>query len=77
MLLSTDETVGYKVMDTTAQVAYDIQNCSGLMNRSQWRLRFAKNVPVQATNICYYSDWAMGTATQAKKPYLDLTYLYN
>lgn len=48
MLLSTDETVGYKVMDTTAQVAYDIQNRSGLMNRSQWRLRFAKNAPVQA-----------------------------
>lgn len=29
------------------------------------------------TSICYYSDWAMGAATQAKKPYLDLTYLYN
>jgi Bacterial Ig-like domain len=75
-ILSTDAAVGYKAMDATKQIGYDVQNHSGLSNRSQWRLRMTKDFPAQATNTCYFMFMATGMATQSKKPYLDITYLY-
>jgi Bacterial Ig-like domain len=74
-ILSTNATLGYKVMDATKQVGYDVQNHNGLFNRSQWRLKFANDATSQGQN-CGDIRWADGTATQSKKPYLDITYLY-
>ena len=75
-ILSTNAAVGYKVMDASKQVAYDVQNRNGLLNRSQWRLQMTKDFPVQATNTCYYMFMATGLAAQSKRPYLDITYRY-
>lgn len=75
-ILSTNAAVGYKVMEVSKQVGYDVQNRNGLLNRSQWRLRMTKDFPAQATNTCYFMFMATGLAGQSKQPYLDITYLY-
>lgn len=74
-VLSTDATIGYKIMDTTQQIAFDVQNRANLLSRSQWRLRFTGDALNNSQN-CGEVAWAGGGAVQSKKPYLDITYLY-
>ncbi|GGR03946.1 Ig-like domain-containing protein [Deinococcus ruber] len=74
-VLSTNGALGYKTMDATTQVAYDVANHAAVLDRSQWRLRFANDATTKGQN-CGSVFWGDGTQAQAIRPYLDITYLY-
>ncbi|WP_161884371.1 Ig-like domain-containing protein [Deinococcus alpinitundrae] len=73
--LSTDATLGFKSMDVTSQVGFDVQNRGTLMNRSQWRLRFPTDSTLNNDN-CSSIGWYSGKALLFQRPYLDVTYVY-
>ncbi|GGR03916.1 Ig-like domain-containing protein [Deinococcus ruber] len=75
-ILSTDALPGYKVMDATTQVAYDIVHRSQLLSRSQWLLRHAFDFSSNPAYCCGVIEWASGGAVQARRPYLEISYLY-
>jgi hypothetical protein len=74
-VLATNSKVGYKTMEAREQVLFDIMNSGNLIYRSQWRLRFGKESNGSDQNIGFIT-WASGTAVQAQRPYLNITYLY-
>ena len=75
-VLSTDALPGYKVMDATDQVAYDIVHRAQLLSRSQWMLRHMVDPYYQPAICCGVIEWASGSALQSRRPYLEISYLY-
>jgi|GEM_PF-6689044 len=74
-VLSTNSSLGYKSMDVTQQLAYDVQNRAGLLEHSQWRLRFAQD-STSKWGHCGSTQWYGGGALLIFRPYLDVTYVY-
>jgi Bacterial Ig-like domain len=74
-VLATNSKVGYKTIDASQQVLFDVSHSNSLYNRSQWRLRFGQESNGTSQN-CGDIVWAGGTGVQAERPYLNITYLH-
>ena len=71
-VLSTSRNKGSRSMDVTAQLVYDYKNRASLLNRSQWRLRFAHEF-ASVNEFAYLGD---NTSPLAERPDLNVTYFY-